>query len=42
MDFYRTLSPPRRNVPMLYEDHCLDETVTAALDEIAAPKYQRV
>lgn len=39
---YLGVSPPERNVPILFEGHRLDETVTTILDGVAAPKYQRL
>ncbi len=39
---YLALSPSERNSPILFEGHHLDETVTAVLDGITAPKYRRV
>lgn len=39
---YLTLSPKDRNTPILFEENLLDETVSAILDGIAVPKYQRL
>lgn len=40
-DAYRSISPTERNSPIFFENHQLDETVTAILDDVIAPKYQR-
>jgi hypothetical protein len=40
--FYLGMPPKARNVPVLLEKHCLDETVPAVLDDIAVPRYQRL
>jgi hypothetical protein len=39
---YETLSPTERNAPILFGKHYLDESVSAILDGIAVPKYQRM
>ena len=41
-DYYLSISPEERNEPVLFEDNLLDETVSLVLDEITAPKYQRI
>lgn len=40
-DVYRSISPMERNSPLYFEKHQLDETVSAILVGVAAPKYQR-
>jgi len=40
-DVYLAMPPNERNVPILFEEHRLDETVLAVLDDIPVPKYQR-
>ena len=42
MGAYLALSPHERNAPILFWENQLDETVTALLDDITAPKYQRI
>jgi hypothetical protein len=39
---YLSMHPKERNAPILFEKHLLDETVSAVLQGIAAPKYQRL
>ena len=39
---YGGLSPTERNAPILFGKHYLDETVSAILDNIPVPKYQRL
>jgi hypothetical protein len=39
---YGAMSPQERNAPILFEEHYLDETVSAILDEVPVPKYQRL
>ena len=39
---YGALSPAERNAPILFGKHYLDETVSAILDDIPVPKYQRL
>jgi len=39
---YLGMSPDEHNLPILFENNRLDETVTAVLDGIDVPKYQRV
>jgi hypothetical protein len=39
---YRDISPQERNSPLLFENNQLDETVSAILDGVIAPKYQKV
>jgi len=41
-DHYLTMSLNERNVPILFEENRLDETVPAILEGIAIPKYQRL
>jgi hypothetical protein len=40
-NFYETILPHTRNQPVSFLGHQLDETVTAILENLAAPKYQR-
>ena len=39
---YLGLPPEARNLPVLFETHCLDETVPAMLEGISVPKYERL
>ena len=39
---YLAMPPKERNSPILFEKHLLDETVSAILEGLAAPKYQRL
>ena len=39
---YRAMTPAERNAPILFGKHYLDETVSAILDEVPVPKYQRL
>lgn len=39
-DYYAGMSPNERNVAISFEKHQLDETVSAILEGITAPKYQ--
>jgi len=39
---YEAISLKERNAPILFEKHYLDETVSAILDDIPVPKYQRL
>jgi hypothetical protein len=39
---YRAMSPAARNAPIMFEGNQLDTTVSAVLDDIAVPRYQRV
>jgi hypothetical protein len=39
---YRPLSPEERNKPFSFENHQLDETVAAVLDNLDVPKYRRI
>jgi hypothetical protein len=41
-DAYLAISPEVRNVPFLFENNRLDETLPAVLDGIPVPKYQRL
>jgi hypothetical protein len=41
-EVYRSISPIERNHPIYFENHQLDETVSAVLEDVTAPKYQRV
>jgi hypothetical protein len=38
---YFAVTPEVRNVPILFQNHTLDETVAAVLDDVSVPKYQR-
>jgi hypothetical protein len=38
---YLTLPPEARSVPISFQNHTLDETVAAVLDNVSVPKYQR-
>jgi hypothetical protein len=38
---YLAMSPAERNTPIWFEEHQLDETVLAVLEDIPVPKYQR-
>ncbi len=42
MDFYLAKSPQERNSSTLFEQHRLDETVLAVLEDITVPKYRRL
>ena len=39
---YSSIEPKERNRPILFEKHCLNETVPAILEDITVPKYQRM
>jgi hypothetical protein len=39
--FYKAIPSEARNKPVSFQNHLLDETVTAILDDVAAPKYRR-
>lgn len=39
---YEALSPQERNAPIFFDEYYLDETISALLDEVPVPKYQRV
>lgn len=39
---YLSMPPAERNAPILFEDHRLDETIPAILENIPVPKYQNV
>jgi hypothetical protein len=39
---YGAMTPAERNAPILFGKHYLDETVSAILDEVPVPKYQRL
>ena len=41
-DHYLSLSPEKRNAPIFFEEYRLDETVSAILERIITPKYQRL
>jgi hypothetical protein len=41
-DTYLAITPEARNVPIIFENNRLDETVPAVLDGITVPKYQRL
>ena len=38
---YEAISLTERNAPILFDEHYLDETVPALLDDVPVPKYQR-
>jgi hypothetical protein len=40
MEAYQSVSPVQRNFPIRFENNLLDETVSAVLEGVAAPKYQ--
>lgn len=39
---YQAMPPKERNAPILFGKHYIDETVSAILDEVPVPKYQRL
>lgn len=39
---YEAISLTERNAPILFENHYLADTVSAILDEVPVPKYQRL
>jgi hypothetical protein len=39
---YLAMSPKERNAPIVFEKNRLDETVSAVLEGITVPKYQRL
>ena len=41
-EVYLAKSPKERKAPILFEQHQLDETVPAVLDDIPAPRYQKL
>jgi hypothetical protein len=41
-DHYLSLPPEKRNAPFYFKKHRLDETVSAILDGINTPKYQKL
>jgi hypothetical protein len=41
-DHYLSLPPEKRNAPIYFKKHRLDETVSAILDGINTPKYQKL
>ena len=41
-DHYLSLPPEKRNAPILFEEYRLEETVSAILDGINTPKYQKL
>lgn len=41
-DVYLGMSPVARNAPILFEDNHLDETISAILEGVSAPKYRRL
>ena len=41
-DHYLSLPPEKRNAPIYFKKHRLDETVSAILERIITPKYQRL
>lgn len=38
--FYASVPPDTRNTPLRFQSHLLDETVTAILEDVSAPKYE--
>jgi hypothetical protein len=40
--FYSSIAPEALNTPVLFQNHQLDETVTAVLDGVTVPKYRRL
>jgi hypothetical protein len=41
-DHYLSISPEKRNAPVLFDNNRLDETVSLVLEDIPVPKYQRL
>ena len=41
-DYYLSLPPEKRNAPIYFKKHRLDENVSAILDGINTPKYQKL
>ena len=41
-DKYSGMELKERNLPILFEKHCLNETVPAILEGITVPKYQKL
>jgi hypothetical protein len=39
--FYSSIAPETRNTPFFFQNHQLDETVAAILDNVVVPKYRR-
>jgi hypothetical protein len=39
---YLSISPEKRNLPVIFENNRLDETVSLVLEGISVPKYQRI
>jgi hypothetical protein len=40
--FYETILPAVRNNPVSFQNHKLDETVAAVLEDVTVPKYERL
>jgi hypothetical protein len=40
--FYETILPEARNKPISFQNHKLDETVAAILEDVTVPKYQKI
>ena len=41
-DVYLATPPKERNAPILFKENLVDETVSAVLEDIPVPKYQRI
>ena len=41
-DYYLGISPHERNTPVVFEQNQLDETVSAVLEDVRVPKYQKM
>jgi hypothetical protein len=41
-DHYLAMSPKERNIPIMFGENQLDETVSAILESVTVPKYQRL
>ena len=42
LEFYRSLPLQKRDTPIIYKNHRLEETVPVILDELNVPKYQKI
>jgi hypothetical protein len=40
--FYSSIAPEARNAPVFFQNHQLDETVAAILDNVVVPKYRKL
>ena len=40
--WYAAMTPGERNLPVVYQQHRLNETVAAVFDDLRVPKYQRL